>query len=262
MSIFSFLKSFRSVKKIFHEEVHEQFSKIEVTHDIITEEDIKHLPPPVQKYSRYSGWIGKEKVYNAKIIWDGTIKMNPKKKFVNLNAVQYNFISHPTRIIHLKNVMIGGRDIYMNGRGNMLIKLFSLFTVADESGEHMDKSALVTFMNDVCLLMPGALIEDYFSWEPIDDLSAVISISDTGYTVSATIYFNEEGQLVNFITNDRYMDNKDQPVKWSTPVKNYTNFNDLNLPGYGEGIWHLDDGDFHYVTFNLRSIQFNMQDKR
>ncbi|MFC2124407.1 DUF6544 family protein [Bacteroidota bacterium] len=259
MSIFSFLKTFKSVKRIYQREIREQFSKMEVSQDIITEEDISHLPDPVQRYFRYTGWIGKEKVYNAMIRWEGLIKMKPDKKFIKLKSSQYNFTSPPARIVHLKNIIIGGRDKYIDGRGNMLIKLLSRFTVANESGEHMDRSALITYLNDICLLVPGALFDDRISWKAMDTKSAEVIIRDSGYTVSAVLHFNDDGALINFVTHDRYMDNMYEPVKWSTPVSDYKDFNGINIPGKGAAIWHLEEGDFLYVKFNLMDIKYNLK---
>ncbi|MCU0353271.1 MAG: hypothetical protein MUD08_05955, partial [Cytophagales bacterium] len=39
--------------------------------DILTEADLQHLPPPVQKYLRYAGVLNKPKVKNVRIVFDG-----------------------------------------------------------------------------------------------------------------------------------------------------------------------------------------------
>ena len=47
--------------------------------DIITEKDIAPLPEPVQKYFRYCGFLGKEKMMNAQVIWEDVfLKTSPK----------------------------------------------------------------------------------------------------------------------------------------------------------------------------------------
>lgn len=43
---------------------------------ILTLDDIQHLPEPVQKYLKYVGVIGKEKVNNVKVSADCKMQMN------------------------------------------------------------------------------------------------------------------------------------------------------------------------------------------
>ena len=230
---------------------------------IISENDIKHLPTPVQKYLRYVGVIGTEKVHNLKITFDGHMKMDPTKDWVNVKTEQHNFFSNPTRMFYIEGSMKGipvlGLDSYKNGKGNMLIKLAGLFTVANASGPEMDSGAAVTLLNDMCLMAPSTLIDPRIQWESVDDLTAKVSFSDNGCIVSAVLYFNTLGELTNFSTDDRYMTvgKSYQRVRWSTPVKAYKDYNGLKLLSYGEGVWHLPEGDYCYAKFQVKEIEYN-----
>jgi hypothetical protein len=81
------------------------------------------------------------------------------------------------------------------------------------------------------------------------------------YKVSAMLCFNEKGELINFISEDRYalQDNGTMKrVRWSTPVKDYKEFDGRRTPTYGETIWNYPEGDFTYGTFRLKDITYNV----
>ena len=230
---------------------------------IISKNDIKHLPKPVQKYLTYVGVIGKEKVQNFKIIFEGEMKMDPKKGWVNVKTEQHNFVANPTRLFYIEGNMAGipivGLDSYKNGKGNMLIKLAGLFTVANALGQEMDQGEAITLFNDMCLMAPSTLIDQRIQWESVDDLTAKASFNANGCIVSAVLYFNAIGELTNFSTDDRYMaiGNSYQKARWSTPVRDYKDYNGLKLPSYGEGVWHLPEGDYCYAKFNIKEVDYN-----
>jgi hypothetical protein len=255
----------QSIKRTYQAEAIKGLNRFDASNtSIVTGKDTEHLPKAVQNYLAYVGVTGKEKPQNARISLEGEMKLSPQKAWNKIKSEQYDFFDSPTRLYHIKGIINGipseGLDSYRNGKGNMLIKIASLFTVADARGREMDQSAAVTLLNDMCLLAPAALIDDRIQWKAIDPLTAEATFKDNGNHVSAILHFNEKGELTNFITDDRYYtmtDGSYQKVRWSTPVGNYKDFNGLRLPGYGEAIWHLPEGDFCYAKFNVKTVKFN-----
>ena len=131
--------------------------------------------------------------------------------------------------------------------------------VVDATGTEMASSGLVTLFNDMCLLAPATLIDKRIRWVPVDSLTAKGSIEDAGRSVSATLHFNQDGELTDFVTDDRYMESSGRFRKttWSTPVSQYKDFHGITLASHGAGVWHLDEGDFIYAEFDLQSIEYN-----
>lgn len=76
-------------------------------------------------------------------------------------------------------------------------------------------------------------------------------------SISAILYFNDIGQLTNFISDDRYAVADMQKYRFSTPVRDYKNINGYNIATYGETIWHYQDGEFVYGKFYLKSVEYN-----
>ena len=232
---------------------------------IITADDLKKLPLPVQKYLIYVGVLGKEKVLNYRVVLDAAMRSGPKKEWVPTTFEQYNFFDNLTRLFLVQMKMLGvpviGLDSYINGTGNMHIKVAGLVTVSDAKGAHMDKGEAITLFNDMCLMAPATLIDERITWETIDSLTVNATFDDGRNPVSASLHFNQEGQLINFVTDDRYhtsLDNAFKNVRWSTPISNYRDINGIKLSTYGEAVWHLPEGEFSYGKVNnIRELAYN-----
>lgn len=255
------LTSCASTRGIYKKEVRERFKQPLKETRIITETDLDKLPVPVANYLRYCGWLGKEIPRNFYCTFDGPFFIK-KGKPMKFDIEQYSWLDSPTRLFRMKNWMIGGRH-RMDHRGAfMLIKVLDRFKVVDAFGPDMNQAELVTYLNDLCILAPGGLIEAPIVWETIDNLTVKATITELGSTVSATIYFNEIGELVNFISTDRYFtpDGKDpKNYPWSTPMKDYVEENGYKRPSYGEAIWDMPDGKFSYAQFYLKEVRYNLK---
>jgi hypothetical protein len=111
----------------------------------------------------------------------------------------------------------------------------------------------------MCLLAPATLIDKRIQWQPIDNSSVKATFTVNNISISAILYFNEKGELINFLSNDRYAiaDRKQYP--FLTPVKEYRNINGYNLPGHEEAIWRYPEGDFCYGKFFLKQVEYNCE---
>ena len=230
--------------------------------EIITGNEVIGLPEVVQKYLRYTGALGKEKLINMKIEFDGEMRSR-KMDWFSFESEQYNTFAPHSRLFFMKGKMYGltvpGYHTYKDGAAAMLVKLFGLIPVADNKGELMNKAETVTVLNDICLMAPASMTDSRITWGDNDSTFADVTFENNGIKVSARLYFNEIGQLVNFTSEDRYDISGDAPAryKFSTPVKDYKDFNGRKIPAYGEAVWHYPDGEFTYGKFRLRNIEYN-----
>lgn len=231
---------------------------------ILTENDIKHLPLPVQKYMQYTGVIGKPKVHNFRAVFEGDIKAQVDGNWLGFHSEQYNFLDNPRRVFYLESKMYGipldGLHIYAGKNASMEIKAGSIIKVADARGEEMNQGETVTLFNDICLMAPAALINPDIKWEIIDSLTVKAKFTNMSYTISATLYFNEKGELINFISNDRFLSESGKTYMnypWSTPIKNYKEIEGRKIAAEAETIWHTPDGEFTYGKFKLINIEYN-----
>ena len=140
----------------------------------------------------------------------------------------------------------------------MEIKPFGMIPAVDLKGGPLDKTETVTLFNDLCLFAPAALTYPNVRWEAIDEASARAFYTVNGITIQAALFFNDKGQLVNFISDDRMDVTHNTQLRFSTPVYEYTTIQGLNLCKYGEGVWHYPEGEFAYGRFRLKEVRYNV----
>ena len=235
---------------------------MDLTTDLLTEQDLEHLPPSVQKYLQRSGAVGQPKVKNFKVLFEGDMRSKDQDWF-HFTSEQHNFLDAPERLFFMKAKVKGlptsGYHAYKDGDAKMTIKLLSALPVVKLRGENMLKAETVTVFNDMCLLAPATLIDKRIRWEDIDELSAKAIFTANDISISATLFFNETGELLNFISDDRYEVNEKKWLRFSTPVSEYKNINGYHLISYGEAVWHYPEGTFVYGKFRVKDILYNVK---
>lgn len=253
------------MKKMYLSEVQTELNKSIVSHEVFKEEDIATLPAPVQRYFRYCGYIGKEKVANAKLVWDDVnFKMSPDKPWVKIKYEQYNFVSEPARLAYIYStkfsiVPFEGRDKYLNGQGNMLGKLLKKVTLFDVKGAEINVSAAVTYLSE-SLVVPACALQPYIRWEAIDPNHAKASFEYEGVKAEGIFTFDDKGELTKFETDERYMDNgkgTSEKHKWTVEASNYIEKGGIKLPSRLKATWNLPDGDYEYFNGTLKDIVYN-----
>ncbi len=234
---------------------------------ILNEAEIAYLPEPVKKYIRYTGCIDKPMVNNFRTDFVGKIRDHAKPVWMELTSEQYNFIKIPTRLFYLdatmKGLPVAGFHCFKNGKAYMDIRLLSIFKVEYQSGAVMDTSETVTFFNDMCVMAPGALIDKRIEWLEVVGNKVKASFTNNGITISAWLYFNEKGEMVNFTSEDRSalgVNGITSKHKWSTPMRDYKTINGYKLASYAEAIYTYPEGDFTYATFELKDIGYNLSE--
>jgi hypothetical protein len=236
--------------------------------EILTENDIAHLPAPVRNYVINSGAVGRSKPQNVRIAFDAVMYRKPGTKPLIATSEQYNFYGDYTRLFLMKArkyfIPFHALHIYCNQEATFKVRLMNLFSIVDVKGEDLTTAETVTLLNDMCIFVPGNLYDKRLSWKEIDSHSCGVTIKNGKYMVSATLYFNEKGELINFVSDDRSAlkdDGNLRKARWSTPVSDYKEIDGRRIPTYGETIWNYPEGDFTYGTFRLKDIAYNVTSK-
>jgi len=252
-----------SFDRMVSKEVAELFKNVgQEEPEKITEADIARLPEPIQRYLRYTKLMGKDKIHSIRLKQTGKIRMKPDAKWMPFEAEQYYTTDNPA-FIWKANVKfapllwISGRDSFVDGKGNMLIKVLSLIKVVDGAGPELDQGALCRYLNEM-MWFPDAYLNDYIKWEPVDANSARATMTVNGTTASALLMFDSEGKLVDFIA-ERYMETTKET--WSTPVSGYREYSGIRLPAKGKAVWKLKSGDFAYIEIELVDIEYNIAEE-
>ena len=256
------------MKKTYKKAVLEALGRTRtIKNEMLTEEDIQHLPVIVQRYLHYSGSMGKEKIWNFRAEFTGGIRSKSNEDFMPLKSVQYNFMDRPARLFYIvakkKGIPAKGIHLYKDQTAIMLVKILGLFTAVNAKGKEMDQGETVTLFNDMCFMAPASLIDRNIEWKVIDNFTVDAKFTNGNITISATLFFNEKGELVNFLSNDRFETTDGRTYKnypWLTPVTGYTDVSGYRLPSGAKLIYKHPDEDLCYGEFNLKSIEYNCYD--
>lgn len=228
---------------------------------LITEADLQTLPAPVQRYLRLVGVVNKPFIHDFKILFNGEMRSKNRKWF-SFTSEQFDFVDEPTRLFYMKGKMFGltvpGYHAYNNGDASMKVKLFGMFPLVMADGEMMDQSETVTLFNDMCLLAPATLLNKRITWDAVDDNTAIAHFIVGKNSISAKLLFNEAGELVNFISDDRYAIADRKQYRFTTPVRDYKAFHGYRIGSEGEAVWNYNDGPFVYGKFHLKDVQYNV----
>lgn len=234
-----------------------------INQGLLLKSDLEDLPNIVQKYILHSGALNKPKVYNAKIIMEGEMRGKDQGWF-HFTSEQYSFFADPTRLFFMKANVKGlptyGYHAYSNKNATMLIKVFGLIPIINQSGSELNVAETVTVFNDMCLFAPGTLIDSRIQWQELDSTSVKATFTNGDISISAALHFDQEGQLRDFVSDDRYDMADMKQYRFSTPIGNYEFQHAHHLFSYGEAIWHYPTGEFTYGKFNIKSIEYNVKE--
>lgn len=259
-----FVQPYSALKSSFYKNANELISRTKAEKAVFTKDDITNLPLPVQKYFSYCGYIGKQKMSYMKAEFKNVdFATGVNKPTLKIDYTQYNFVSKPIRIAFIDSSMFGipfqGFDSYQNGVGSMKGVIAKTFTLFDQRGTEMDKACLVTYLSE-CLIVPNAALQDFITWEAIDDTHAKATISYYGISASGIFTFDDEGKMLLFTTDDRTavgFDGKKQNVKWSATCSDYyKNEDGIMQPGNLQAIWHYPQGDLIYFKGKGVKIEY------
>ncbi len=231
---------------------------------IITDPDIQKLPAPVQRWMRGTGITGKPAIQSAYIKQNALMKMKPEQKdWIPAEAEQYTVMDYPAFIWTVNMNMaplikIKGRDKFVDGKGEMLIKMNSLFNVVNEKGERMDEGTLQRYLGEL-VWFPSLALSPYIAWETIDNYSAKATMNYKGTSGSGTFYFDEKGDFIKFIAL-RYKGNKADAKRypWILTVDEYAVFEGVKVPSKMKATWKLDEGDWTWLDLEITDIKYNI----
>ncbi len=246
---------------LFKEDVQAIFENLRLSQNLLEEQDLEGLPDLVREYIRRSGAVGQPKVENFYLEFDGEMRYQGGAWF-GFHSRQYNFIPRPKRLFFMKARVKGistyGYHSYQPPSAKMTVKALSIYPVVKIDQPEMLRAETVTFLNDLCLFAPGALIDDRILWETLDDYQVKAIFRNRKVQISAVLCFNPEGDLVDFRSEDRYDVGQMKAVPFTTPVKDYREFEGIRVPSYGEATWHYSDGPFIYGKFKLKTLRYNL----
>lgn len=252
----------------FKMQVNEELNKILTQNQvaetkIINKNMLSPLPKIVQKWLENSGVVGKEKTKTIYLKQKGLIRLNPEENWSKAEAEQYITTESPAFLWRVKLSMmplidVFGRDYFINGKGQMKMKVASLLTVVDvKNNEKVNQATLQRYLAEI-IWYPSAAISPYISWESIDEYSAKANMSYKGVAGSVTFHFDENGDIKK-ISALRYKgsDKQAELKEWLGEIKEYSIVNGVKIPTKVDLSWILSGKKFTWYKIKITDINYN-----
>lgn len=184
-----------------------------------------------------------------------------------LTAEQHSAMAPAVRFFYLNASMFGvpvqGYHRFADGVASMTVKAAGLVPVVTASGDEMTRSETVTLFNDMCVMAPATLIDDRITWTVKGPDRVGARFTHAGRSIDAALVFNEAGELVDFISDDRAQAAGDGSTmtrrRWSTPLQAYRAFAGGRLASRAEARWHDEQGDYAYLELTIDEVRYNVR---
>ena len=257
----------------WRERAAQALTQVDATPPLLTESDLADLPQPLADYVRRSGAVGQPRVTSLYAQVHGRIRSGPGSAWMPFTGQQLNtygrspqrvFIMHATRF----GLPVTVLHEFADTTATMRAKVLCLFTVVDASGPEMDRGETVTVFNDLVVFAPGAIVDAPVRWSSVDTHHVRGVFTDGHQTVSADLTFNDEHDLVDFVSEDRMRACADGTAfvqqRWSTPLIEHRQSEGRRVLVRGEGRWHPPSPEtaFVYVHMRLDAISYNVRGVR
>lgn len=229
---------------------------------IITADNLQHLPPIVQKWMVRSNVVGKPPVQTLCIKQNGLMRTKPNGKWLPFHAEQFINVNNPgfvwTASVNSGFLIpINARDKYLHGHGNMLIKGLYTIPIANSSAPEIDQGTLMRFLAEI-IWFPTAAFAKYIRWEYLSETTARATIENGGISVSGVFSFNSNGDVKGFEgMRYREINHHYELEKWIITIKRNRIFGGFRISDKCEVAWQGGSESFKWLEIELSKMRFN-----
>lgn len=251
-------------KRMVHDEIKLLTKETRIQPGVITIEMLERLPKSVQAWLMHANVIGKEAIKTVHLKQKGIMRINADGKWMEVKAEQFFTVDYPgfiwfANVDAASLINLLGRDKYYDGRGHMLIKLFSIIPVANSKGPKIDQGTMLRYLAEI-VWFPSAALSEYITWKEIGSQIAEATMEYQGVKASGIFKFDENGDVVSFEAR-RYYDRKDGATleNWLIEIEKngYKEFQGIRVPVKSAVTWKLHEGDFTWYKLQITDIEYN-----
>lgn len=232
---------------------------------LVTETEVATLPLLYQEYLRRVGAIGRPHVRNVRVEFVAQMRNSATAAWMPATATQYEFFDPPSRLFYMNATRTGiPIDVwhrYVDGAATFQVRAAGLLSLVDQHGPVLTRAETVTMMNDIVVLAPAAVLDLPFTWETTGANTLRATFTNAGKGVSAILTFDAAGDLVGFVSGDRWQAAPPSPlnVPWSTPISEYREISGIRVGTHGDANWIAPTGEWTYGRFDIRAIAYNVR---
>ena len=207
------------------------------------------LPPPVARYFRHVLAEGQELIRTARIRQSGVLRTSATNERWSVFTARQLVVPPATGFVWNAKVMmplathVRVLDSYSDGVGSGRVSLLSAFTVVSEAGaSELNSGALHRYLAEAVWFPTALLPQSGVVWTPIDNLTALATLTGSGTTVSLEYRFNDVGEVMGIYSPGRFgsFDGGYKQVPWEGRFRDYQVLAGMRVPLYGEVGWYVD----------------------
>lgn len=219
--------------------------------EVIRATRMEGLPEPVQRYLRYAGVVGKRELIKLRVNQKGEIRTDRDQKWMPFKAEQFISTTKPGFLWRANTFPIMVRDMFDGKRGSMRINFLGLHNLAVAETVEIDQGSLMRYLAEM-VWYPTAFLRKEIKWHPMDESTAMATITVGKTTAEGIFHFNATGEIQMF-TAKRYREihGHFELDKWIAHVEEYRNADGFMIPFKGTITWKLQEGDLDYFRFEL-----------
>jgi len=235
--------------------------------NIVDFDSFSELPLPVIRYFKHVLVDGQKLIKTARMRQSGMLRTSVTNEgWSAFTAQQLVVPSTPGFIWNAKvetpfATHVRVLDSYTTGIGSGRVSLLSAFPIASEAGvPELNSGALHRYLAEAVWFPTALLPQSGVIWSPINDHSAMATITDRGTTVSLEFRFNEVGEVIGIYSPGRFgiFTSGYKQVPWEGHFRDYQVRAGMRVPLYGEVGWYVDGvlqivwkGDLMDVLYEL-----------
>ena len=234
----------------------------EASEAVYAKEDFESLPPLIQTYLEECGYIGSPRRSILQMEYKKVeFALDQNRPKLKIDYTQVDFAKATVRLAFIDSKMFGipfqGYDYFVNGKGGMKGVLAKSFQLFDQTGEQMDKAALVTYLAEI-IFLPEALLQNFVSFNQLDSHRVEARIEYKGLKACGIYHFNDAHEMIYFSTDERGQISSDGSVEnipWEAQCQEYRLYSDgIKRPTIFRAVWKYPDQDFIYFDGKISSV--------
>lgn len=212
-------------------------------------DDLSDLPDPVYRYVKYVLAEDQRPIHVMRMTQNGELRTDiHRERWIKFQA---NHIVRPQnrsfswdaklRILPLVHVRV--RDTYADGVGSGQVQLLSAVTLAsDRDKSELNSGSLHRYLAEAVWYPTALLPSAGVRWSPIDNRTALATLSDQGNTVSLEFRFNDAAEIVGIYAAGRWSRtaNGYELTPWEGHFSSYCRQQGVLVPSRGEVGWYAN----------------------
>jgi len=226
------------------------------------------LPPPVARYFQHVLTDGQKLIRTAELQQSGELRTDTDSNTWSPFTASQTVVPRATgflwnaRIRMPLGTHVRVIDSYFGGVGSGRVSLLSAFSVASEEDvPELNSGALHRYLAEGAWFPTALLPQSGVVWSPINDHTALATLTDRNITVSLEFRFNEVGEVTGIYSAGRYgqFEGGYRQVPWQGNFRDYHDQAGMRVPSYGEVGWY-DNGVLQLVwKGNVNSVRYELE---